>query len=140
MRSVLMAAVAVLSLAVPGGACAPAASVDPASLPPELAPARTQGPPPTVRVTNNNWANMTVYAVRGTARLRLGLVNSMATEVFRLPASITSGASGVRLLADPIGGSEQFLTPAVYVGRGEEVNLDIHNQLQVSSISVRDQR
>lgn len=36
----------------------------------------------------------------------------MATQVFRLPGALVSGAGGVRLLADPIGGREQFLTPA----------------------------
>ena len=139
MRSVLATAVAVLSVVVLGGACAPAASGGAASLPPELSPGGT-GAPPTVRVTNNNWSNMTVYAVRGTTRFRLGMVTSMATEVFRLPASLTSGATGVRLLADPIGGTEQFLTPAVFVGRGEEVKLDLHNQLQISSVTVWGQR
>ncbi|HEU0079279.1 MAG TPA: hypothetical protein VFQ76_16610 [Longimicrobiaceae bacterium] len=134
MRSVLATAVAVLSVVL-GGACAPAASGGAASLPPELSRSGT-GAPPTVRVTNNNWSNMTVYAVRGTTRFRLGMVTSMQTEVFRLPASLTGGAGGVRLLADPIGGSEQFLTPAVFVTRGEEVKLELENQLQVSSVSV----
>ena len=137
MRSVLAAAVAVLAVVVPGGACAPAASGGAASLPAELSPATTAAPV-TVRVTNNHWSNMTVYAVRGTARFRLGMVTSMATEVFRLPASVAGAAGGVRLLADPIGGSEQFLAPAVFVARGEEVKLDLQNHLQISSVSVRE--
>ena len=135
MRSALAAAVAVLSVVVLGGACAPAASGGAASLPPELSRGGT-GAPPTVRVTNNNWSNMTVYAVRGITRFRLGMVTSMATEVFRLPAALTGGAAGVRLLADPIGGSEQFLTPAVFVTHGEEVKLELENQLQISTVSV----
>ncbi|MET0398933.1 MAG: hypothetical protein ABW277_19230 [Longimicrobiaceae bacterium] len=139
MRSVLATAVAVLSVVVLGGACAPAASGGAVLLPPEMSPVSTAAPP-TVRVTNNNWADMNVYAVRGSTRFRLGTVTSMATEVFRFPASLTSGATGVRLLADPIGGSEQFLTPAVYVGHGEEVKLDLHNQLQISSVTVWGQR
>ena len=139
MRSVLATAASVLSVVVLGGACAPAASGGAVLLPPEMSPVSTAAPP-TVRVTNNNWSNMNVYAVRGSTRLRLGMVTSMATEVFRLPASVTGGGTGVRLLADPIGGSEQYLTPAVFVGQGEEVKLDLHNQLQISSVSVWGQR
>jgi FtsP/CotA-like multicopper oxidase with cupredoxin domain len=138
MRSLLATAVAVLSVVVLGGACAPAAPGG-GSLAPGMYPGESDAPP-RVRVTNHNWSNMTVYAVRGTSRIRLGMVTSMATQVFRLPDAVASGAGGVRLLADPIGGSEQFLTPAVQVGRGDEVKLEIHNQLQISSVSVRGQR
>lgn len=133
MRTLLTTVVAVLSLAVLGGACAPAAPGGAGALAPELYGG--SGAPPTVRVTNNNWSNMTVYAVRGTSRFRLGMVTSMATEVFRLPGALAD-AGGVRLLADPIGGSEQFITPTVQVRSGDEVKLELQNQLQVSSISV----
>jgi hypothetical protein len=139
MRSVLATAVAVLSVVVLGGACAPAAPGGGGSLAPGMYPGESDAPP-RVRVTNNNWSNMTVYAVRGTSRIRLGMVTSMATQVFRLPDAVAAGAGGVRLLADPIGGTEQFLTPAVQVSRGDEVKLEIHNQLQISSVSVWDQR
>jgi hypothetical protein len=138
MRSVLATVVAVLSVVVLGVACAPAASGG-GSLAPELGVGEPEAPP-RVRVTNNNWSNMTVYAVRGTSRIRLGMVTSMATQVFRLPDAVAAGAGGVRLLADPIGGTEQFLTPAVQVSRGDEVKLEIHNQLQISSVSVWEQR
>jgi len=138
MRSLLRTAVAVASVGVFGGACAPAASGGAEALAPEMYAGRPPAPP-TVRVTNNNWSNMNVFAVRGTTRYRLGMVTSMATQVFRLPAAL-AGAGGVRLLADPIGGSEQFLTPAVYVRSGEEVKLELQNQLQISSISVWGQR
>jgi FtsP/CotA-like multicopper oxidase with cupredoxin domain len=83
---------------------------------------------------------MTVYAVRGTSRIRLGMVTSMATQVFRLPEAVAGGAGGVRLLADPIGGSEQFLTPAMRVSPGDEVKLEIQNQLQISTVSIWGQR
>lgn len=133
MRSLLTTAVAVLSAATLGGACAPAAPGGAGAPAPELFAGAAA--PPTVRVTNNNWSNMNVYAVRGTSRFRLGMVTSMATEVFRLPDALAD-AGGMRLLADPIGGSEQFITPTVQVRSGEVVRLELQNQLQVSSISV----
>src|SRR4028119_925965 len=138
MRSLLATAVAVRSVVVLGAACARAAPGG-GALAPGMYPGESEAPP-TVRVTNNNWANMTVTAVRGGTRIRLGMVTSMATQVFRLPGAVTTGAGGLRLLADPIGGSEEFLTPAVQVSRGDEVKLEIQNQLQISSVSVRGQR
>jgi FtsP/CotA-like multicopper oxidase with cupredoxin domain len=139
MRSLLATAVAVLSLVVLGGACAPAPRGGAESLAPETYTGRSDAPP-TVRVTNHNWSNMTVYAVRGTTRFRLGMVTTMGTQVFKLPGALANGAGGVRLLADAIGGNEQFLAPPVQVSRGEEVKLELHNQLQISSVSVWGQR
>ena len=139
MRSHLTTAVAVCAVVLLGGACAPATGAGSDSyLPDELAPARAAAP--TVRVTNNNWSNMTVYAVRGSTRFRLGMVASMSTVVFRVPPSVLSGGDGLRLLADPIGGSESYQTPAIYVNPGEVVRLDLQNQLSISSYSVFGQR
>ena len=129
----LRKAAAVVSITLSAGACASAAGGSAAG--PESGPYSGQRGA-TVRVTNNNWATMTVYAVRGTSRVRLGMVNSMATQVFTLPRSVMAGASGLRLLADPIGSNRVFLTPAVYVSAGEAVQFDIQNNLPISSVSV----
>lgn len=135
MRSLHAAAVAVMAVAVFSGACAPATGVGSGSYAPEeLFPGRKA--PPVVRVTNNNWSTMTVYAVQGTSRFRLGMVTSMSTAVLRIPASILASASGLRLLADPIGGSETFQTPAIHVSPGDEVQLDLQNHLPISSYSI----
>lgn len=133
MRALRATAVAVLSVAALCGACAPA-TTGAADYAPELYPG--EGAPPTVRVTNNNWSTMTVYAVRGTSRFRLGMVTSMGQEVFRLPASLLSPAGGLRLLADAFGGDETFLTEAITVSEGERVELDLQNHLAVSSVSI----
>lgn len=126
----LHTAVAAVTIALSAGACAPAGNAFSEDGP---SPRRQSA---TVRVTNNNWANMTVYAVRGTSRFRLGMVTSMRTEVFRIPRAVTGGASGLRLLADPIGSSQTYLTPTVYVREGERVDFDIQNHLAISSVSV----
>lgn len=139
MRSFHTAAVAVCAVVLLGAACAPAAGAGPESyMPEELGPARAAAP--TVRVTNNNWSNMTVYAVRGSSRFRLGMVTSMSTVVFRVPRAVLAGGDGLRLLADPIGGSETYLTPAIHVNAGEEVKLDLQSRLSISSYSVFGQR
>lgn len=135
MRSLRTSAVVVLAVMLSAGACAPATSAGTGELiPEELYPSRRGAP--VVRVTNNNWSNMTLYAVRGTSRFRLGMVSSMSSAVFRLPPSVTSGSGGIQLLADPIGGFGNYMTPALHVSPGEEVRLDIQNQLSISTYSV----
>ncbi|HEX2190255.1 MAG TPA: hypothetical protein VHG51_15210 [Longimicrobiaceae bacterium] len=134
MRPLRTSAFAVLAVMLTAGACAPATSAGTGELiPGELYPTRES---PVVRVTNNNWSTMTLYAVRGTSRFRLGMVNSMGSAVFRLPPSLAAGASGLRLLADPLGGSGSYLTPALQVNPGEEVRLDLQNHLPISSYSI----
>ncbi|HEX2093174.1 MAG TPA: hypothetical protein VHG28_12265 [Longimicrobiaceae bacterium] len=133
----LRTAAAVLFVAL-SAACAPAATSSSFASGPadEPAPAPARREHATVRVTNNNWSNMTVYVVRGTSRFRLGMVTSMTTAVFRLPMVHLAGASGVRLLADPIGSTQTYLTPVLYVSGGERVDFEIQNHLPISSVSV----
>lgn len=118
------------------GACAPAAGTT--AYAPGLdgvGPEET-----TVRVENNNWDNMTVYVVRGSARHRLGMVTSMNAETFRIPAAFMSGTEAVRLVADPIGSSNTYVTPSVQVKPGEQIEFDIENHLAISSVSVWSRR
>jgi hypothetical protein len=133
MRAPRTAAVAALALFLGGTGCAPAASggATPADgLYPEGVPA------PTVRVTNNHWSTMNVFAMRGSSRFRLGMVTSMSSRVFRIPTSVMGGEGRVQLMADPIGSTVTFTAPAVYVHAGDQVRFDIQNHLPISHVSV----
>ncbi len=132
----LRIAVAVSSLALSAACVSPGGSLEQGYAPGAVEASPVRRAPATVRVTNNNWADMNVYLVRGTARFRLGTVSSMSTQIFRVPAGAMGGVGGLRLLADPIGSSNGFLTPAVHVSAGERVDFDIQNQLPISSVSV----
>ena len=106
-------------------------------------PAERSGAGPTresrvvVVVTNHNWADMAVYAARGGARFRLGTVSSMETERFYLPSHITSGAAtGIRLLADPIGSAAVFSTQPISVSSGQWIEFTIQNAINLSSFAV----
>ncbi len=134
MRELRTTAVAVFAFALFCGACATTPA--PGTYVPEELNFNAGRSDPTLRVTNNNWSTMTVYAIRGGTRFRLGQVPSMGSAVFRLPSTLTAGTGGLRFLADPIGGSETFLSQNIYVNGGEQVALDIQNQLQISSVSI----
>ena len=56
----------------------------------------------TVRVINNNWDDVTVYAVRDGYRHRLGKLTSFTSRVFTLPPTFLIWTGELRLIADPI--------------------------------------
>lgn len=116
-----------LALAITG--CASAAYDTPAN-------AATGDGAATVVVQNNNWSDMTVYALRNGVRMRLGMVVSMGAERFTLPRMLMSGAGEFRLIADPIGSSEAFRTPPLMVAPGQRVELTLQNSLALSTSSV----
>lgn len=89
-----------------------------------------------VEVTNNNWADMNVYAERSGMRVRLGTVTSMGTRKFQLPPSILVSNGDFRLIADPIGSNHPYATSAIQVWPGQTVVFRIENHLAISSVSV----
>jgi hypothetical protein len=91
--------------------------------------------PITVRVTNHNWADVVIYAVRGSARTRLGQVTSMSNVLFDLP-EMTSSGNDVRLYVDIIGSRAYFLTDVLLLSPGVEIRLWVENHLPASSWAV----
>jgi len=92
---------------------------------------------PVVEVTNNNWSDVVVYAVRETGpRVRLGMVTSMGTQVLRLPQGIVNTIGGIRLVASPIASSSQFQTEPMNVWPGQTIELRIENHLGISTVQV----
>lgn len=91
----------------------------------------------TLEVANHNWNDMTVYAVRGGMRYRLGIVVSMGKKLFEIPIHAIVGRNGLRLEADPIGPRDTYLSPPIMVGFGERVRWELENNLSLSTYSVR---
>ena len=56
----------------------------------------------TVYVTNDNWLDIVIYAVRGQTRYRLGEVTGVQSGVFQVPDAIMNGGT-FGVFADPIG-------------------------------------
>jgi hypothetical protein len=90
-----------------------------------------------IEVTNNNWSDMTVYVWHGSTRRRLGIVTTGNTGRFRLPVRLVM-MYGLRLEADPIGGSRSYRSQSIQVHGGERVVVSIENRLVLSSLWVRD--
>jgi len=129
---------ALLAIAGVLGACAPArtthAGGDLAFL--EGGEPAPRMKPTTVAVTNNNWSNVTVYLLRGGARYRLGMVNSMSTAVLRVPTVAVSAQGDVQLMVDPLGSTRGYVTPNLMVSPGDKIEFTVQNHLPVSSVSV----
>lgn len=89
-----------------------------------------------VHVQNHNWEDVVIYAVRNSTRSRLGQVTSMSTVSFVIPRAFMGTGSDIRLLADPIGSSRTFLTDALLLSPGVQIDLYIENHLPASSWTV----
>jgi len=113
------------------GACAPPVQPDG----PSAVPAAT------VRVTNNNWADMNVFVVRNGMRTRLGTVTSLKTTTFRVPSStLPRGVTQVRIIADPIGSSRGYISEELPLYPGQEVAMTVQSVIHMSSVAAWDRR
>jgi hypothetical protein len=88
-------------------------------------PAPTPDNPAVLEVENRGFADMVIYAISGSQRLRLGLATGNSTKSFTIPNSILRGAGTLRFLADPVGGSRTPVSDELSVEPGEVVTLTI---------------
>lgn len=97
-----------------------------------------EGPPPETElsVENRHWSDVTVYVLRGNARVRMGTVTSMNTVRFVFPAVLVGQVTDIRLMADPVG-NEPYISEPVTIGPGDLVEFRLANNLTHSSIWVR---
>jgi len=93
--------------------------------------------PVTIEVVSNHFNDVVVYAVIGGQVLRLGMVTGKTTARFSLDEDRLTGASGLRLRADPIGSRERYMSDEVMVSAGGHVVLEIGAELRMSHISLR---
>lgn len=126
----LRGAIAVLAVSMAMGGCGPAASGPNAG--PSPAAQRS-----TVMVQNHNWSDVRVYLIYGQQRIRLGLVNSMRTEVFRVPITYARTGGTLRLMVQPMASNQVYLSESLQLYRGQQANLTVHNHLAISNVSIR---
>jgi hypothetical protein len=87
--------------------------------------APTPQPRTSVRVENQGFSDMTIYAVRSGQRVRLGAASGNSTTVFTIPANLIFGATPLRFIADPIGGNRTPVSEEITVQPGDQVRLVI---------------
>jgi hypothetical protein len=88
-----------------------------------------------VRVRNTNWMDVTVFAVRGVTRKRIGFVTALATTSFTIPEGLAPDRT-IRLLVDPVGSDRTFLADAVALMPGQTIELTVMPSLNMSSVAV----
>ena len=88
-------------------------------------------------VQNHNWLDAHVYLVRGRGSMRtsLGFITALGKREFELPSWATLPGNDVRILIRLIGGVS-YLTPVVDVYPGDVVELEVENNLALSSTVV----
>ena len=79
----------------------------------------------TVKVENRGFLDRDIFVVRSGQRIRLGTVTGGQTATFTIPASIVSGVTAIRFIADPIGAPRQPVTEEITVSPGDRVVLTI---------------
>jgi hypothetical protein len=109
-RSALILASALLSACASSGSNAAATNRD---------------EPATIVVDNRALLDMTIYALRGSQRVRLGIANGLNKTRLTIPASLIVGATSLRFLADPIGSNRMPVSEEINVVAGDEIGLTI---------------
>ena len=87
--------------------------------------ATTQNEPTVVRVDNQAFADMTVYAARSAQRLRLGIAPGHTVSLFTVPSGLMSGMTSLRFIADPIGSTRASVSEEITVAPGDTVMMTI---------------
>lgn len=80
----------------------------------------------TLQVDNQGFLDMTVYAVDGARRERLGIARGHATTTLTIPDRLVrGGAAPLQFLCDPIGDEGLPVSQEITVEPGDEVELII---------------
>jgi hypothetical protein len=91
---------------------------------------------PTVTVRNDNWLDVVIYAVRGTARFRIGTVGGSSSQTFRLTSDAMTGSSPLQILADPIGSSRGYMTDPVVLAPGQRLEVQLGSPISISTFAI----
>ena len=90
-----------------------------------------------VEVVNDNFHDMGIFVMEGGTNFRLGEVTGKTSASFTLDLDQISPSRGLRLLADPVGSREAYLSDAVSVGPGVIVVFNIAPALSQSYVILR---
>ena len=115
-RHVIAAFVALLASTTVLGACVRNNQEDDAAEP---------TPPTYLKVENRAFLDMTMYAIRSSQRIRLGIATGNTTTKILIPQSLLSGTGVLQFLASPIGGNRSPVSQEISVTPGDEVTLTI---------------
>ena len=90
-----------------------------------------------VVVENHHFNNVRVYAERDGFRHRLGTVEGLSTQVFRIPDRVLAGAWNFRLIADPMASSETVETHGLQKIPGCHTHWHLAPNIYASRVIIR---
>jgi hypothetical protein len=79
----------------------------------------------TVRVENQAWMDVDVFALYSGTRARLGTVTANSSATFRIPPAVVGMGRELQFMVDPVGSSRQGVSFNMYVRPGEEIRLTV---------------
>jgi hypothetical protein len=106
------------------------------ALSPSVSPsARTPVAKAVVFVANHNVLDIDILVMVGSSKHRLGTVVTSQNQEFVLPDQAV-GTGQVRMIAEPVGSREAFVSDPLTVNDGERVSLEVATHLPQSSVRV----
>jgi hypothetical protein len=90
-----------------------------------------------VEVRNDNFLDVTVYVLPDGVSHRIGDVTGSSSATLDVPARLIFAATSMRLLVNPIGSREAYLSEEIPVSPGDLIRLNVASQIRMSSWSVR---
>lgn len=81
--------------------------------------------PTRVLVENQGYADMNMFVYRSTQRIRLGVATGNAKTTLTIPASLLFGATSLRFVAEPIGGTRASVSTETLVAAGDLITITI---------------
>jgi hypothetical protein len=88
-----------------------------------------------LRVQNNNFLDVDVYAVSQGVPTRIGTVTGNSTRDFVVDGSLVT--QDFRVIATPIGARGQASTGAIIVSPGQTIEFTVGSTLRNSTVSIR---
>jgi hypothetical protein len=88
-----------------------------------------------VQIDNQNINDMTIYLLRTGSRFLVGQAGGLSKTTLTIPEGISPPDLRVRLIAEPIGGSQRIATPVLIVPRGQRIYWSIGSDPATSTAS-----
>lgn len=78
-----------------------------------------------LRVDNQSFNDMRIYVIQGGQRVRVGTANGKNESVFKLPKTLISGYTSIRVQAVPIGANGSSISQEITITPGDDLSLRI---------------
>lgn len=90
-------------------------------------------------IENRDSKDVTIFALSGSQRVRIGLVPGLSSASFKLPSAALERVGGsIRLQADPVGTSLRLTSEAIAVRAGNRVEWTLDPGLRRGALAVYD--